>query len=167
MEGWEGEGRARGKINGQRWRAHFEWGAGFAVGRLGGKFTPLRGLALESSERMSGTSALTVEARIRHGVRRDNWSEGRFWCRWPKEFKASVFQKTEAGGTPGCGYHPHHGSHDSVRRVFPSNLTDGYGQRVHGGDARGPGSRLPLRFTKRLSLFIEMKFLPNLWPLGT
>jgi hypothetical protein len=52
-----------------------------SAGSAGDFFWLCVGLA---SKRASGqAAALSSSTKIRHGIRRDNWSEGRFGCRWP------------------------------------------------------------------------------------
>jgi hypothetical protein len=67
-----------------------ESGAGFAVGRLGGKFfrfalhlTCVR-VASKSGERCETRQRPCFATRIRHEVRQNNWSEGRLRCRWAR-----------------------------------------------------------------------------------
>ena len=80
-----------------------ESGAGFAVGVLGGHAFSLCALShfalgrVEAGEQGSRPAARAAalsrrsdqlsSSSVRQGVREDNWSEGRFRCRWLRKFK--------------------------------------------------------------------------------
>src|SRR6266481_1094152 len=74
-----GEGRAGGKIICECWRVHCGWRW---VRGLGGRFfLALRQVASKLGEQVSPSDQAS-STRYGMGVRQDNWSEGRFGCRW-------------------------------------------------------------------------------------